>query len=287
MIESVDNITVEQAKIIIESVELLLESVGAFFSENSNQPAPESRVIAERQGFSDAKFVDTAYAQAGTLMEVAADHLSALTRVLQEPVHTVAPWNCLRAVLESSAVAAWILDLSLDAKSRVSRSFAFRYEGLVQQLRFARAAKLIKDIETVQNRITEVESKVRALGYEVVKDKKKKKVIGFAERMPCITDLVRDVLDEEANYRLLSAITHAHPWALQQLSFQVFHQDDRVFLEKDVKMISIVYLCTKGILAYLQPVKNQTQLCGWDKDRYNEIVKQSFEPLSTITEVSE
>ncbi|MBN1121819.1 MAG: hypothetical protein JXJ17_12125 [Anaerolineae bacterium] len=277
MIKSIDNITVEQAKKIIESVELLLKSLGAFFNENSNQPAPGCKSITESQEFSDSELVDTAYAQAGTLIEVAADHLSALTRVLQEPVQTIAPYNCVRAVLETSAIAAWILDPSLDARSRVSRSFAFRYEGLEQQLKFVRAWNEKELIDKAKERIEYVEKKASALGFKSVPSKKGCRI---AEKMPSNVDVIRDVLDEEVNYRLLSAMTHGHHWAYLQLGFRVIPDGEHGFLEKNLETIYIVYLCSIAVNAFLKPVRSLTQLYGWDSDRLDEAVQGVSEILS-------
>jgi hypothetical protein len=271
--------TVEQITNMVNSVALLLDSVRAYINENSNEPTPESRASAELLEFVRPELVNAAYSQANVLIEVAADHLQTFDRVLKEPVQTISPWNCVRAVLETSAIAAWILDPTIDARARVSRSFAFRYEGLDQQLKFARACNEKSLIDAAEKRITEVEAQALALGFERVAGKRGKR-IGIAERMPGNTEIVRDILDEEINYRLLSAITHAHPWALQQLSFQVIREEERVNLEKGIDLICVAYLCKIAVKAFLKPIRRCAELYGWDSDGLDEAVKPGSEILS-------
>jgi hypothetical protein len=283
MYKGTETFTVEQATKMIRAVAMLHDSVGAYINENNCQPASQSRALAERLEFPEPELIKSAYGQANALIEAAGDHLYAFTRVLREPVQTIAPWNCVRAVLETSAIAAWILGPKLDAKARVSRSFAFRYEGLNQQLKFARACSEKRLIDAAEKRIAEVEAKALALGFERVENKEGDR-IGIAEIMPRNTEIVRDILDEEINYRLLSAITHAHPWALQQLSFQVIREEGNVFLEKNINLIWVALLCNIAVKAFLKPVRNFAQLNGWDADRLDEAVKPSSEILSVHVE---
>ena len=280
MSKATETFTVEKATQMVKAVALLHDSVGTYINENNNRPTPQSQAYTELHEFVKPEFIRAAYSQANALIEVAGDHLYASTRVLTELVQTIAPWNCVRAVLETSAIAAWILDPELDAKVRVSRSFAFRYEGLAQQLKFAQACKERSLINDAEKRITEVEAEALALGFERVEDRKGNR-IGIAEKMPSNTNVIREVLDEEVSYRLLSAMTHAHHWAYQQLGFEVIHEGDRVFLEKSLKPIYVAYLCSIAVKAFLKPVSYFAQLNGWDSDRLSEAIKPGLEILST------
>ncbi len=271
---------------MIDSVSRLIDSVGAYIDENNNQPTPQSQAEAERLEFVSPESVKTAYSQANVLIEAAGDHLNAFARVLKEPALTIAPWNCVRAVLETSAIAAWILDPTIGAKDRVSRCFAFRYEGLVQQLKFARACKeesLIDVVDAAEKRITEVEAKALAQGFGCVTNNKGER-IGIAERMPSNTEIVRNVLDQETNYRLLSAIAHAHHWALQELSFQVIREEGDIFLVKSIDPICMAYFCTIAVKAFLKPVCSFAQLSGWDSDRLAGAIRPGTDILSMPVE---
>src|SRR5687768_9940331 len=100
-------------------------------------PVSGSIAELELQTFPRAESVHTAQSQAWMLLEVAADQLTAFLKTVSEPLETIAPYTCVRSLLEAAALASWILDPTIDVRTRVSRSLALRYEGLVQQLKWA------------------------------------------------------------------------------------------------------------------------------------------------------
>ena len=55
---------------------------------------------------------------------------------MTEPVAVYGPWVCVCAVLESSAVAAWLLDPQIGVDERAKRSFAFMFKGFDEQAKF-------------------------------------------------------------------------------------------------------------------------------------------------------
>ncbi len=57
---------------------------------------------------------------------------------MTEPVAVYGPWVCVRAVLESSAVAVWLLCPEIGAKERAKRSFAFLFKNFDEQAKFTR-----------------------------------------------------------------------------------------------------------------------------------------------------
>src|SRR5262249_37909697 len=56
------------------------------------------------------------------------------------------------------------------------------------------------------------------LGYKPVF--RNGKLIGIGRRMPATTAVIKQMLDEEAVYKLLSATVHCHSWALCSLSLR-------------------------------------------------------------------
>ena len=202
----------------IDTLVTLHDISGNHFNESGNIPLENSIAITELDDFNKPDLLKTAYAQGSILVEVAADHLIAFTRAFTEPVLTISSWTCVRAILESGAIASWLLDPKIERKIRVQRSFAFRYEGLIQQVKFGRSTGDENNIKDAILRVDEVEEKALEIGFERVLDKNGKR-IGIAMQMPSTTQLVNEILREESSYRLLSAIAHAHPWALQQMSF--------------------------------------------------------------------
>src|SRR5215469_13492301 len=112
-----------------EALNALHDEVGRFLESHGNRPAPGSKLAAEMTVFR-ADEVMCAYLHGSLLIQIVADQLTALTKTITEPVQTIAPWTCLRALLESAALSAWLLEPDIGGKVRVQRSLAHRHEGL-------------------------------------------------------------------------------------------------------------------------------------------------------------
>lgn len=263
---------------MVQTLRNLHDKAGAFLNEYREQPDSNSLAARELHTFQDQESVRTAYSQGGLLIEVAADHLMAFTRLATEPVQTIAPWTCVRGVIESCALATWLLDPSLDVRMRLQRSFAFRFEGLSQQVKCLRTVGDQADIKKALQRIDDVERKALGLGFSRVENRRGER-IGIAQRMPSITDVVSFTLEEEFAYRLLSAMAHAHPWALQQLSFRRVDDDTDIKLTKSVEPVVIAYLCEKSARAFSKSIWHKAQLFGWDMERLGNILDATFDNL--------
>jgi len=256
----------------------LHEESGRFLNECGHQPSETSTATTELSTFQEPEPVKTAYAQGNALIEVAADHLMAFVRTTTEPVQTMAPWTCVRVIIESGALAAWLFDPSIDVRTRVQRSFAFRYEGLSQQVKFGRASGNEPDTEKAIARINVVEDAALKLGFSQVRNRRDRR-IGIAQQMPSTTQLVSEVLGEEATYRLLSAIAHAHPWALQQSSFRKADSKDNHIFEKNLEPTAVAFLSIKAANSFSKPVWYKCQLFGWDVKRLESIFKSAYDSL--------
>jgi hypothetical protein len=173
-----------------------------------------------------------------------------------------------------------LLDPSIDVSTRVGRSFALRYEGLSQQVKYFKSIHDEALLENANSRINEVEKKACDLGFSKVIDKYGKRN-GIAQQMPFITDLIRQTLDEEGTYRLLSAMAHGHNWAVQKLSFRrvasenpIFANDAEVNLfEKNIDPTAILFLCNKAFICHAKSEWFRFQLFGWDQKQLQEIME--------------
>src|SRR5271157_4043980 len=92
----------------------------------NNQPSIESKAITELGDSRYHKAVANAYSQSGVQLLMACDQVIGLSRALAEPMLTIAPWVCVRAILELTAVASWLVDPAIGAKERAARSYALR-----------------------------------------------------------------------------------------------------------------------------------------------------------------
>jgi hypothetical protein len=150
-------------------------------------------------------------------------------------------------MLEPCALAAWILDPRIDATARISRVLALRYEGMSQHIKAARASGATQaEIDLIANRISRVEQDALALGYPPVRDRKGR-CIGIAQPMPSTTELIGSVLNEEKIYRVLSAVSHGHSWAIRQLCYIEVGSEGR--FRRFEKQVSIEGVTWQGLVA--------------------------------------
>lgn len=282
--------TLDEAISMVQAVNSLHDNTASFFNESGHQPSPNSKAALELRTFQRPESVATAFSQGAVLIEVAADQLMAFIKTVSQPAQSIAPWTCTRALIESAALAAWLLDPTLDIRTRVQRSFAFRYEGLSQQVKYAHAARINADLAS--QRIDQVEGVALGLGFSRVENRQRER-IGIAQQMPSITDLVNQTLDEKKTYRLLSAVAHAHPWALQQLSFQRIYGESLQFpdsitdgenahpMEKSLSTLSVAFLCLKSAYVFARPVWFRCLLLGWDSERLRSILNNAFDSFGS------
>jgi hypothetical protein len=254
-----------------------------FIITYKNQPTINSKAITE---LGDSRYhgaIANAYSQNGMQVLMACDQLDALSRTLTEPTLTIAPWTCVRAIIELAAVASWLIDPKIDVKERVERSFALRFEGLRQQNSFA---AVIQDYEAAAaEAMANLEREASRLGVTVCKDAKGK-LLRVGERWPKFTDLAKLMLNEEANYRLYSAMTHGHLWAATQLGFSIdtagasspLAVSNSVPVTKTLPATGAVGLCSVASKILIQLVDYKSQLFGWDIRRLVEVTS----PFSAI-----
>jgi hypothetical protein len=268
-----------------EAIALLLDNLSVFVNDQGIVPAVSSPARAEQAQFPHPPSVLTVCSQVNQLVEVAADHLSLFGKALAEPLETIAPWTCIRALLESSALALWLLDASIDVHKRVGRSLALRYEGMNQQLKFSRLVQPAAAQELV-HQIEEVEARALSWGFAAIAAKGKRGGIG--QRMPSATELVRLTLDEEPMYRLLSAVVHAHSWAVHQLGFRLIGDDENAMpppepglraMEKSVNVAGMALLGSLAAKVMGRVAWDQSRYFGWDRNRLRDVLTRPFDEL--------
>jgi hypothetical protein len=265
-------LTVDAVKLerLMKALQEILYETSRFLPHTSEEPPPESVAAREIEEFPRRDLVLTAYCQGDLLLEVASEHLTCFTRTSAEPALPIAAWSTVRAVIESGALASWLFDPGIDVRTRVKRSFAFRFEGLDQQLKAVRTTRNPESIAASSERINEVERAALEVGFSKLADQKDRRT-GIGQVMPSVTSIVGTTLNEETTYRLLSAVTHAHPWALQQLGFQLLPTESdptaRIelrSLKKAAKPICFQFLARQAMKAFTTPVLYKTKLFGGD-----------------------
>jgi hypothetical protein len=270
-----------------EALTKLYDDTAAFIKSNESMPTATSQAATEHATYCRPESIVTAHALGTQLLEYGGDHLTAFVKLITNESDVIATWTCVRSMLESSAISAWLLDPTIDAHTRVGRTFAHRYEGLIQQLKYGRARhQSVTEIIALETHINKVETDAAAAGFAPLRDSKGRR-IGIGQVMPGATDMIKTVLNEELAYRLLSAVAHAHHWALMQINFKVATGTAAVDLggfmahklEKVVDAKALAYLGARVLFAFTRPLWNQCQYFGWDQLKLEEIIENAADKM--------
>jgi hypothetical protein len=281
---------------MVQSVVTFHDDIAHFINKYEYKALPNSKgdkeahtdiVLDSSQTVSIESDVKNAFLQGTVLIEVAADQLMALSKTLTEPIQTIAPWTCLRAILESSAVASWMLDPTIDSKARASRGIAYRYEGLIQQRKYANAMGDIDNVDKLDARIDNVETKALSVGFAKVLDKNGKR-IGIGQYMPELAALIKTALDDEDLYRVSSFVIHGNLSILRQLSLQKssispiqYNNVELHMFKKSLAPENVVLLCEKAVNSVGRPVWYKCQLFGWDEAELTSILEKAADAVYT------
>ncbi len=253
----------------------LHEETGQFLNESGMDPTPESIAAKEQADTTKAEKLFAAYSRGHLLLESAADHVFALSRLLVEPVQTMAPWTCVRASLESAAFSCWLLSERIDSQERIGRNLTFQYEELSQQLKLARVTGDEESLRILEAKMGKAKAEALSLGHTRVVRKNHKRA-GIALRVPSATDCIRDMLGEEKWYRTFSAVTHGHSWAISQLSFRVLDLPGLTALEKSLRSDGAALLLILAADALAKPVWTKASLFGYDLKRLSRILENRY-----------
>lgn len=173
----------QDTKDVIAAIDHLISKTSELVNKYGPDSQTDSISSTELAKFERPLSLKTAYSQGHILVEVAADQLMAFTRTLEEPIQTIAPFTCARSVLESCALANWLVDNNITPLERVKRSFAFRFEGMEQQRKLINSADSENGQNKFKERTEEVVETAKKLGLEIFTNKKDK-IVGIGVRMP-------------------------------------------------------------------------------------------------------
>jgi hypothetical protein len=196
----------------------LLKKLQNVLEATGTSPKADSPADQEIRTFLRQESIKTALTQANRALEASADHLEALDRLVGEAQYALAPWTCARGVLEASAISTWLLDTTIDAKERVSRSLALLFSTLQEQRKSAHALEETQKVQSIDIEIEKFENIAIELGYLPVKNKKGRR-IGIGQEKPKITDLVQQQFNFSDVYRMLSGVAHSDSSVVSQLGF--------------------------------------------------------------------
>lgn len=249
-------------------LEAYSQSITRLLAPYLGQPDVGSKAEQECSDPTFGAFARDAHCGGLLSLQVVLDHLMALPDMFSPPASTLAPCTCARGLLESAALGTWLLDPMIDLRERTSRYLAFRYEGLVQQSK-------LPGTDGVRDRIVKVEQDAMKLGYKQLRDKRNR-ISGVGQPMPSTTSLIRDVLDHETEYRILSGVAHGHHWLMHQVGFEVFEIDtlraSGPFIRKVLRPEMVLWIGLIAVRNCNFVLCNLWLLFGWDWDELTDVL---------------
>ncbi len=268
----------------VKALQDFLDQTSLVWNDQGDKPAQNSIAAKEVESFERPISIKTAYSQASFLFEAATDNSSALVKTLTEPIETIAPWGCARVVLETSALATWLWDERIEACERAERSLVYRHEGLRQLLNFARSTEGFFDPITTKKRMKDVENIALQLNFAKIE----KDQVVFLQTLPTETEIIGDMLKKKAVYRLFSAMAHGQSWALESLSFietpeskKNIPLDGGKYLEKNISMKAIIFLCRETVINLSAPILMKFKLFGWDSKPMELEINKAIQEMKT------
>ena len=271
-----------------EALSSFYDEIRSFHADHGLTLAPGSMAMTEHAASPHPESLVTAWSIATILIDSGSEHVTAFVKTITEPMETVACLTCVRSMLESCSLASWLLDPHISAHTRVGRVFAIRYEGMEQQLKYLRTTGERDDyLQRLQKRIDEVEQVARELGYPIFVNKKGHR-FGIGQKMISATEVIKLMLDKEEMYRLLSAVTHGHDWAIRALSFSPVPEGDLrpyvggvpvIMFEKTLDVDKLALFGLTAAKAFAKPVWDKCNYAGWDKERLIGVLDSTFDEL--------
>ena len=267
------------------AIGMLLERTQEFLKLCPAEPVPGSLFAQELHDSAKPEPITTAVSIGGLALEFAVDHLHSYAKIITEPIETLSCFTCIRSMLETTAIGTWLLDPTITSFDRIARVFAVRFDAIDQQLKVGKCIGISsQQIQELEDRLAAIENEAIGMGYKQFRNRKNA-IYAIGVKMPGATNMIRDVLNDEWMYRLLSAVAHGHHWAIIQLGFKDATAKAGPLnvsgialtpLDKKVCVDGIVLLGLHGMLAFSRLI--------WNKSRYNGLnllqIEEIFEDVA-------
>ncbi|MBN1439381.1 MAG: hypothetical protein JW929_08235 [Anaerolineales bacterium] len=225
-----------------------------------------------------------AYELAGLLLDVSFDHVSAYLRTIGQPSLTISPWACTRSAIESAALASWFSDSRVRGLERIRRGYAYRVEGVNEQIKVFSSLEDKQNAQTARGmRKTLLDEAMEMGGPPVLEGNDR--TVGNWKTLPPITQIIREQLDLESAYRILSSVAHGYSWSITQLGYFRIVDGGHQEIRRQLHPNAVCMLCQILSEAVYLPVKNCVGLFGWYKSKSKEIflsAKADFQRIDAL-----
>lgn len=262
--------------------------ISQYLAQQGEQVHTGSQAQRDRDTVAPRKSIDIAISVSNLLIESAVEHIRAFVKTMAEPKECIACFTVVRSMLEPCALVCWLLQQNIDITEREGRIFGLRYDGMEQQRKWATFARAPEDqLAALSKRIDVVEQEAIALGYDPILDNRGRRT-GIGRRVPGATENIGRMIDEESMYRLLSAVTHGHSWAIRNLSYAVADPAEfgRPVDPANFKIIkktpmpqAVALLAITAASAFGRAILHQCRYCGWDENALTAHFEVAFDTL--------
>jgi hypothetical protein len=280
------NINAERLVVLRRVLTGFYRELGVLLNSHNMAPSPDSPGAQELAQFPGSSSLVTSMATVWQLIELGGDHVALLVKALTEPMLPIAFCITVRSMLESCALASWLLDPTIDAQVRVKRMATLRCSGLLEQQKFTQAKNIPSEADKIQKHIDAVVDEATSLGLEVKRNENSRKVAFIGQPMPSATEIIRSMLDEELIYRLLSGLAHGHAWAIFSLAYKTVGDPNeseiggvRIHLVEKRIPEFVNQLAFSAARALAKPCWYQCRYHGWDEARLVSIFERTFDEL--------
>lgn len=258
-----------QMELLITELKNLFHSTARIYNQNHRKPNAGSLVSKELRNRRFEPKLKQAFDRGILSMEITADHFMGLADCLEPPTLSFAPYTCCRAVQESSSITCWLLDNEITFKERTKRVLALQYKELEEEKKFFRSIPDYPQKTDSDRRILVLEDEAKFLEFEVLYDKKKKR-IGIGKKKPSVITLITDAHGSEqvALYRALSGVAHGNHEVSSQLGTRETmintESGSERALRKHIPTKMIFTLAFYSVVCLESSLKSAFEIFGWN-----------------------
>jgi hypothetical protein len=254
------------------------------------KPAPGSQLEKERmqaaaEGLDEPdtawgmNVVQVAVNQAVASMAAADDQLIAMQQVLQEPLTTFGITTLARGVVEASCRGWWLLDPSVDVRTRVARSMTLRLETLWRNSAIEDNLDLPR---TSAARIEEILAVAPEKNFKVIAQGKRTPP-AIEQALPWSARLYEAILgNKELGYGIwadFAAVAHGQVGGIMQ-RLEIMDRPNNP--APDVRWATVDPLRAMGpalcaaMLAHFQAFGRELELHGWEQAAWKAYIGSAF-----------
>jgi len=280
----------DRMSMVCQALVRFWSDVKDFVQEHGMQPTNGS-IHATDLASERGDLIVSAIAVARFQIELSADHLSAISKVLTPPIDGLAYATIARSMLESCALASWLVDPSIAIEKRIKRYLAVRFNGLVEFLKYSEAKNNPTDqSEFIVAKQEQLATVAQSFGCQITRDKKGViKAIGVPQYSA--TSVIGDELGEALEYRNLSAVAHGHSWAIHKLCYQRVDEleiaiggNEAIAIIKTFNAMHAHNIAATAFTSMSKPLWNMSLYSGWDQRNLKEIIERAANSLGVKQE---